>query len=45
MRTRRLAQVEDNPELNKAAKLASILKDLYETVTTAKGNKILLLWI
>lgn len=38
MRTRRLAQAEDDPELNKTAKLATILKDLYGVVTTAKGK-------
>lgn len=38
MRTRRLAQAEDDPELNKTAKLATILRDLYNEVTTAKGK-------
>lgn len=38
MRTRRLAQAEDDPELNKTAKLATILKDLYTVVITAKGK-------
>lgn len=37
MRTRRLAQAQDNPELNKTAKLATILRDIYNAVATAKG--------
>lgn len=37
IKTRRLAQVEDNPELKKTAQLASILRDLLNIVTTAKG--------
>lgn len=38
MRTRRLAQAEENPELNKAARLAEVLKDLLSTITSAKGK-------
>lgn len=37
MRTRRLAQAQENPELNKAARLAAVLKDLLKIVTSAKG--------
>lgn len=40
IRTRRLAQAEDNPEMTKTAKLACILKELYSVVSTAKGNFI-----
>ncbi|XP_014262074.1 histone-lysine N-methyltransferase ash1 isoform X2 [Cimex lectularius] len=36
MRTRRLAQAEDNPEMTKTAKLACIFKDLYNEVVNAK---------
>lgn len=39
MKTRRLAQVEDDPELKKAAKLASLLKDLWKSIVDAKGRK------
>lgn len=39
MRTRRLAQAEDDPELNKTAKLATILRDLYNVVITSKGKR------
>ncbi|XP_059490497.1 histone-lysine N-methyltransferase ASH1L isoform X2 [Neocloeon triangulifer] len=38
VRTRRLAQAEDNPELNKVARLAYTFKDLYMVVTTAKDE-------
>lgn len=38
MRTRRLAQAEENPELNKTARLAEVLKDLCAAVTSAKGK-------
>lgn len=38
MKTRRLAQAEDDPELNKTVKLAALLKGIWTTVTTAKGN-------
>lgn len=37
MRTRRLAQAEDDPELSKVAKLATVLRDLYNVVVTYKG--------
>lgn len=40
IKTRRLAQAEDNPELTKVAKLAYIFKDLYNAVVTAKGKLI-----
>ncbi|KAJ8929097.1 hypothetical protein NQ314_018246 [Rhamnusium bicolor] len=38
MKTRRLAQAEDDPELNKTVKLAAVLKDIWRVVTSAKGN-------
>lgn len=38
MKTRRLAQVEDDPELKKAAKLASLLQDLWKSIVDAKGK-------
>ena len=38
IRTRRLAQAEDNPEMTKTARLACIFKHLFSTVATAKGN-------
>lgn len=37
IKTRRLAQAEDNPELAKVAKLAHIFKELYSAIVTAKG--------
>lgn len=37
IKTRRLAQAEDNPELTKVARLAYVFKDLYNAVVTAKG--------
>lgn len=37
MRTRRLAQAEDDPELSKVAKLATILRELYNAVVSYKG--------
>lgn len=37
VRTRRLAQAEDNPELARNARLACVLRDLYNAVVTAKG--------
>jgi histone-lysine N-methyltransferase ASH1L len=40
IRTRRLAQAEDNPEMTKTARLACIFKHLYSTVATAKGNLV-----
>ncbi|CAB3369610.1 Hypothetical predicted protein [Cloeon dipterum] len=39
VRTRRLAQAEDNPELNKVARLAYTFKDLYQAVVTAKNEQ------
>ncbi|GJQ68942.1 putative histone-lysine N-methyltransferase [Trypoxylus dichotomus] len=39
MKTRRLAQVEDDPELHKTAKLANLLRDLWNIVTKAKDEK------
>ncbi|XP_056642508.1 histone-lysine N-methyltransferase ash1 isoform X2 [Diorhabda sublineata] len=39
MKTRRLAQAEDDPELNKTVKLATLLKDIWTAVTTAKDSK------
>lgn len=38
VRTRRLAQAQDDPEVNKTAKLAKVLKDLYTVVSTAKDE-------
>ncbi|KAJ3665929.1 hypothetical protein Zmor_001393 [Zophobas morio] len=38
IRTRRLAQAEENPELNKTVKLASVLRDIWNTVTKAKDE-------
>lgn len=38
IKTRRLAQAEDNPELAKVAKLAYVFKDLYNAVVTSKGS-------
>lgn len=38
MKTRRLAQAEDDPELNKTVKLASLLKGIWTAVTTSKGR-------
>lgn len=37
MKTRSLAQAEDNPELAKVAKLAYAFKDLYNAIVSAKG--------
>lgn len=37
VRTRRLAQAEENPEMTKTARLACIFKDLYNSVINAKG--------
>lgn len=42
MRTRRLAQAEDDPELSKTAKLATFLRDLYTTVITYKGKHLVI---
>lgn len=38
MKTRRLAQAEDDPELNKTVKLAALLKGIWTAVTTTKGE-------
>lgn len=37
IRTRGLAQVEDNPEMTKTLQLASILRTMYNDVVSAKG--------
>lgn len=39
VRTRRLAQAEDNPELARNARLACVLRDLYNVVVSAKDEK------
>ncbi|XP_044017299.1 variant-silencing SET domain-containing protein isoform X2 [Aphidius gifuensis] len=43
VRTRRLAQAQDDPEVNKTAKLAKVLKELYTIVVTSndENNKLL----
>lgn len=41
IRTRRLAQAEDNPELTRTARLAYVLRDLYNIVIAAKGMSFL----
>ncbi|XP_072760581.1 uncharacterized protein Ash1 isoform X2 [Anoplolepis gracilipes] len=38
VRTRRLAQAQDDPEVHKTAKLAKVLKDLYTIVTTTNDE-------
>ncbi|XP_044257929.1 histone-lysine N-methyltransferase ash1 isoform X1 [Tribolium madens] len=38
IRTRRLAQAEDNPELSKTVKLAAVLREIWNTVTKAKDE-------
>ncbi|XP_017884919.1 histone-lysine N-methyltransferase ash1 isoform X2 [Ceratina calcarata] len=38
VRTRRLAQAQDDPEMHKTAKLAKVLKDLYSIVTNANDE-------
>ncbi|KAG7209902.1 hypothetical protein KM043_011498 [Ampulex compressa] len=38
VRTRRLAQAQDDPEVHKTAKLAKVLKDLYTVVATANDE-------
>lgn len=40
MKTRRLAQAEDDPELNKTVKLAALLKEIWKAVTTKKGMQV-----
>lgn len=37
MKTRRLAQAEDNPEFTKTAILANLLSDMFNMVTEIKG--------
>lgn len=37
IRTRRLAQAQENPEMTKTAKLANVFRHLYNAVVTAKG--------
>ncbi|XP_023718384.1 histone-lysine N-methyltransferase ash1 isoform X3 [Cryptotermes secundus] len=39
IRTRRLAQAEDNPELTRTARLAYVLRDLYNIVIAAKDER------
>ncbi|XP_018565359.1 histone-lysine N-methyltransferase ash1 [Anoplophora glabripennis] len=39
MKTRRLAQAEDDPELNKTVKLAALLKDIWSVVISTKDEK------
>ncbi|KAF5285438.1 hypothetical protein FQA39_LY16692 [Lamprigera yunnana] len=39
IRTRRLAQAEDDPKIKKIAQLASILKDFLKAITSAKDEK------
>ncbi|VEN41544.1 unnamed protein product [Callosobruchus maculatus] len=39
MKTRRLAQAEDDPELNKTVKLAALLKEIWTSVISAKDEK------
>ncbi|CAH1134905.1 unnamed protein product [Ceutorhynchus assimilis] len=39
MKTRKITQAEDDPELNKTIKLAGILKEILMGLTTAKGDK------
>lgn len=39
VRTRRLAQAEDNPELARNARLACVLRDLFNVVVSAKDEK------
>ncbi|XP_046400924.1 uncharacterized protein LOC124167161 isoform X2 [Ischnura elegans] len=43
MRTRRLAQAEDNPELTRTARLAYVFRDIYNKVVDAKDERSLLL--
>lgn len=38
IRTRRLAQAQDNPELTKTARLAHVFRHLYNAVAQAKGK-------
>ncbi|XP_011869561.1 PREDICTED: histone-lysine N-methyltransferase ash1 [Vollenhovia emeryi] len=45
VRTRRLAQAQDDPQVHKTAKLAKVLKDLYTIVTTANDENGQLLCI
>ncbi|KAG8231796.1 hypothetical protein J437_LFUL012073 [Ladona fulva] len=43
MRTRRLAQAEDNPELTRTARLAFVFRDIYSVVIGAKDERSQLL--
>ncbi|XP_045466050.1 histone-lysine N-methyltransferase ash1 [Harmonia axyridis] len=38
MKTRRIAQAEDNPDFNRSVKVASVLKDIYNTVVNFKDE-------
>lgn len=38
IRTRGLAQVDDNPEMTKTLQLAKILRSMYNDVVSAKGS-------
>lgn len=38
VRTRRLAQAQDNPEMTKTARLAQVFRSLYNAVAQAKGT-------
>lgn len=42
IKTRRLAQVDTDPELNKTVKMASILKDIWNKLVNAKDNEQIL---
>ncbi|XP_044756994.1 histone-lysine N-methyltransferase ash1 [Coccinella septempunctata] len=38
MKTRRIAQAEDNPDFNRSVKVASVLKDIYDSVVNFKDE-------
>ncbi|KAL3276544.1 hypothetical protein HHI36_011919 [Cryptolaemus montrouzieri] len=38
MKTRRIAQAEDNPDFNRSVRIASVLKDIYNSVVNFKGE-------
>lgn len=40
MKTRRIAQAEDNPDFNRSVKVASVLKDIYDAVVNFKGKTL-----
>lgn len=44
VRTRRLAQAQDNPEMAKTAKLAQVFRSLYNAVAQAKGMYATATW-